>query len=153
MKKSLLQCTLAFCGALSMSLLMQVPFTGHLRAAPPASLAGSMSLTLLEEQDMEVSGTISDTEGEPLPGVTVSVQGGTTGTATDLNGRYRLSVPQNASLVFSFIGFESQVLPVGDRSVIDVVLTEHISALEEVVVVGYGSQREVNVTGSISVVD
>lgn len=153
MKKSLLQCTLAFCGALSMSLLMQVPFTGNLRAAPPASLAGSMSLTLLEEQDVEVSGTVSDTEGEPLPGVTVSVQGGTIGTATDLNGRYRLSVPQNASLVFSFIGFESQVLPVGDRSVIDVVLTEDISALEEVVVVGYGTQRKVNVTGSISVVD
>src|SRR5690554_1996269 len=104
-------------------------------------------------QDVRVTGTVRDTDGEVVPGATVSVQGTTIGTATDLDGKYALSVPTGATLVFSFIGFETQIIPIGDRSVIDVTLGEDISALDEVVVVGYGTQRKVNVTGSISVVD
>src|SRR5690606_2197271 len=96
-----------------------------------------------------VTGTVIDHAGEPLPGVTVSVAGTTIGTATDLSGNYSLTVPEGATLVFSFIGFESRSIPIGDRSVIDVVLVEDVQSLEEVVVVGYGTQRKSDVTGSV----
>src|SRR5690606_34816321 len=66
--------------------------------------------------DITVTGTVTDINGEPLPGVTVSVPGTTIGTATDIDGRYSLAVPEGSALVFSFIGFEPQSIPVGDRS-------------------------------------
>src|SRR5690606_21881819 len=77
-------------------------------------------------------------------------QGITLGTATDLEGRYTLTVPEGTILVFSFIGFETQRIAVGDRSVIDVVLNEDMASLDEVVVVGYGTQRRKDLTGSIA---
>src|SRR5690606_33060750 len=86
--------------------------------------------------DVTVTGTVSDQNGEPLPGVTVSVPGTAIGTATDLDGRYSVTVPEGASLVFSFIGFESQNVDVGGRSVIDITLLDDMASLEEVVVVG-----------------
>jgi hypothetical protein len=103
--------------------------------------------------EVTVSGTVTDTQGEPIPGVTVSVPGTNIGTATDLDGKYTLFVPEGSRLVFSFIGFESQTLEVGDRSVIDVKLTETVSSLDEVVVVGYGTQKRVNVIGSVTTVN
>src|SRR5690554_1605929 len=99
---------------------------------------------------IEVSGTVTDQNGAPLPGVTVSVLGSTVGTATDLDGQYELSVPEGSTLVFSFIGFETQNIAVGDRSVIDVVLNEDMTSLDEVVVVGYGTQKKSDITGAIS---
>src|SRR5690606_30572453 len=99
--------------------------------------------------DVTVTGTVTDVTGEPIPGVTVSVQGTARGTATDLDGKYALSVPEGSTLVFSFIGFESQSITVGDRSIIDVVLSEDVAALDEVVVVGYGIQRRANLTGAV----
>jgi TonB-linked SusC/RagA family outer membrane protein len=99
--------------------------------------------------DVTVSGTVTDENGEAIPGVTVSVPGTTIGTASDLEGNYSLAVPERATLVFSFIGFESQSIDVGDRSVIDVTLVETISSLDEVVVVGYGSVKRSDLTGSI----
>src|SRR5690606_35171440 len=95
-----------------------------------------------EIRDVTVSGTVTDPNGEPIPGVTVSVPGTTIGTATDLDGRYSLTVQEGSTLVFSFIGFEPQSIAVGDRSVIDVVLSEDMASLEEVVVVGYGTQKK-----------
>src|SRR5690606_21640700 len=103
--------------------------------------------------DVPVSGTAVDSNQEPLPGVTVSVQGTTTGTATDLNGRYALTVPEGSTLVFSFIGFETQRISVGGQSIIDVTLTEDLASLDEVVVVGYGTQKKVNLTGAVASVD
>ncbi|MEX2592033.1 MAG: TonB-dependent receptor, partial [Anditalea sp.] len=88
--------------------------------------------------------------GEPIPGVTVSVPGTAIGTATDLEGNYVLTVPDGATLVFSFIGFESQNISIGDQAVINVTLKEDISSLEEVVVVGYGTQTKANLTGAVS---
>src|SRR5690606_18437141 len=85
--------------------------------------------------DITISGTVTDGSGEPIPGVTVSIPGTNIGTATDLEGKYSLSVPEGSTLVFSFIGFESQTHAVGDQSIIDVQLTETISSLDEVVVV------------------
>src|SRR5690606_9216218 len=88
-----------------------------------------------------------------IPGVTVSVQGTAIGTATDMDGRYSLTVPEGATLVFSFIGFNTHTVRVGAQNVIDVVLLEDISSLEEVVVVGYAEQRKVSVTGAVASVN
>lgn len=96
----------------------------------------------LENADVTVEGTVVDQNGEPIPGVTVSVPGSGLGTTTDLEGKYTLLVPEASTLVFSFIGFESQSIVVGDRSVIDVVLSEDISSLEEVVVTALGIERQ-----------
>src|SRR5690554_1101758 len=100
--------------------------------------------------DVTVSGTVTDENWEPIPGVTVSVPGTSAGTATDLDGRYTLSVPEGSTLVFSFIGFVTQSVAVGERSVIDVILAEDMASLDEVVVVGYGTQERRDVTGSIA---
>lgn len=100
--------------------------------------------------EVTVSGTVVDSNGVPIPGVTVSVPGTAIGTATDLDGKYVLTVPDGASLVFSFIGFETQRVAVGDQSRIDVTLKEDMTSLDEVVVVGYGTQKRANVTGAVS---
>src|SRR5690606_21585429 len=110
-------------------------------------------VAVVENVDVTVSGTVRDENGEPIPGVTVSVQGTGIGTATDVEGRYSLSVPEGSTLIFSFIGFESQNIAVGERSVIDVVLSEDMASLDEVVVVGYGTMRKQDVTGAVSMVD
>ena len=103
--------------------------------------------------DITVSGTVTDNNGEPIPGVTISLPGTTIGTATGLDGKYTLTVPEGSTLVFSFIGYETQSITVGDRSVIDVVLNEDMASLDEVVVVGYGTQKVREVTSSIAHLD
>lgn len=103
--------------------------------------------------EINVSGRVTDQNGEPLPGVSVLVRGSSIGIATDIEGRYTLSVPEGSVLVFSFIGFQNQVVSVGERSVVDVVLLEDEASLDEVVVVGYGTQIQREVTGSISTLD
>jgi TonB-linked SusC/RagA family outer membrane protein len=107
---------------------------------------------MAEEADdpIPVTGKVTDEKGDPLPGVTVSVPGTTIGTATDLDGAYSLTVPEGSSLVFSFIGFESQTIALGGRSVIDVILKEDMASLDEVVVVGYGEQKRSDITGSVA---
>ncbi|SEJ50478.1 TonB-linked outer membrane protein, SusC/RagA family [Cyclobacterium xiamenense] len=103
------------------------------------------------EFDVTVSGTVTDANGEPIPGATVSVPGTSIGTATDLDGKYTITVPDGASLVFSFIGFESQTVEVGNRQTINISLVESTANLDEVVVVGYGTQQKVNLTGAVGV--
>jgi TonB-linked SusC/RagA family outer membrane protein len=99
--------------------------------------------------DVEISGVVTDASGVPMPGVTVLVAGTTSGTTTDLDGKYTLSVPEGATLVFSFIGYDTQRLAIGDRSELNVTMTEATSALDEVVVVGYGIQKKANLTGAV----
>jgi CarboxypepD_reg-like domain len=99
---------------------------------------------------MQVSGTVTDANGGGLPGVSVLVKGTITGTVTDDNGKFNISVPDgNAVLVFSSVGFTTQEIAVGGKSTIDVILTEG-EALQKVVVVGYGTQRKVDLTGAVS---
>ncbi len=105
----------------------------------------------LLQQKITVSGKVTDSSGQPLPGVTVIVKGTTTGTVTDFDGNYSLTeIPANATLVFSFVGMQSlEVLVVG-KSIIDVNLQEESIGLEEVVAVGYATQKKANLTGSVA---
>tara|TARA_R110002050_G_scaffold63313_3_gene138436 strand:- start:510 stop:3779 length:3270 start_codon:yes stop_codon:yes gene_type:complete len=103
------------------------------------------------EFDVTITGVVTDENGMPIPGVTVSVPGTSIGTATDLDGKYTLTVAENASVIFSFIGFESQTVNVANRSTINITLKEDTQSLDEVVVVGYGTQEKVNLTGAVGV--
>ncbi|MCB0564247.1 MAG: TonB-dependent receptor [Phaeodactylibacter sp.] len=98
-----------------------------------------------------VSGTVTDSEGMPLIGVSITVVGTTTGTITDLDGAYSLKVPAGATtLAFSYTGYKREVVEIGNRTVIDLVMATDVSLLDEVVVVGYGTQRKSDLTGSVS---
>ncbi len=103
-------------------------------------------------QAQEVSGTVSDSNG-PLPGASVVVKGTTTGTQTDFDGNYTLEVSSSdAVLVFSYIGYSTQEVAVGGRTTIDVVLQEDATALDEVVIIGYGQTTVKDATGSVAAV-
>ena len=102
-------------------------------------------------QEITVSGNVSaKDDGQPLPGVTVVIQGTTTGTITDFDGNYTLQVPSNATLEFSYIGMKGQTIPVSGQTEINVVLAEDYTDLDEVIVVGYGVQKKSVVTAAIS---
>jgi TonB-linked SusC/RagA family outer membrane protein len=107
----------------------------------------------LVDEDATVTGTVVDGNGDPLPGVTITVPGSTVGTVTDVDGTYSLSVPEGATLVFSFIGFQTKTIEVRGRSVVDVVLEEDIASLDEVVVVGYGTTKKKTLSGSVTTVE
>jgi len=99
---------------------------------------------------VQVSGRVSDPDGTSIPGVNILVKGTTLGTATDTDGRYSILVPnENDVLVFSFIGYIAQEVAVNNRTTIDVTLIADIQELSEVVVVGYGEQKKVTVTGAV----
>lgn len=102
------------------------------------------------EQKKQISGSVKDNSGIPLPGVSVLVKGTTTGTITDSDGNFKLSVPDNSVLVFTFIGMKPKEIPIGNQSVFSVVLAEETVGVEEVVVVGYGIQKKESVVGAIS---
>jgi TonB-linked SusC/RagA family outer membrane protein len=89
-----------------------------------------------------VSGKVTDGDGSPIPGTTVAVKGGTTGTTTDQNGTYSLSVPPNSTLVFSFVGFQTREIPVNNQSVLNVTLQPGVNQLSEVVITAQGIERD-----------
>lgn len=100
-----------------------------------------------------VTGTVADNAGKPLTGVSVTVKGTSTGTVTGTDGRFSIASSAKDVLVFSFIGFASQEISVRGKSFVVVVLQESVDDLEEVVVVGYGTQRKKDLTGAVSVVN
>lgn len=106
-------------------------------------------------QTIRVTGKVTaDDDGSPVPGATVLLQGTTNGTITDINGDYSLQVDDpNAVLVFSYVGYLTEEIPVNNRSVIDISLMADITELMEVVVVGYGTVQKKDLTGSVAVVD
>ena len=109
-----------------------------------------LSVTLLYGQNRTVTGSVKDSQSMlALPGVSVTVSGKSAGTQTDEAGRYTLEVEPSDSLVFSFVGYVSQTLSVDDRTEVNVFLDDQNQALEEVVVVGYGTVKKVDLTGSI----
>lgn len=107
-------------------------------------------ITLVEFEDITISGTVTDENGEPLPGATISVLGTSIGTVSDIDGKYSITVSEEATVVFSYIGYESKSIVVGTQNMINVTLSEDQSSLEEVVVTGYGTQERAKVTSAIS---
>ena len=102
-------------------------------------------------QELYVKGVVTSADdGQPIPGATVVVKGKTTGITTNLDGVYSLKVPGNSTLIFSFVGLKSQEIAVNNRTTINVSLATETEAIEEVVVVGYGTQKKSVVTGAIS---
>jgi TonB-dependent starch-binding outer membrane protein SusC len=101
-------------------------------------------------QDLAVKGKVTDEGGEAIPGVSVTVKGTQRGTITNVDGTYSVNAAGNATLVFSFLGYMSQEAAVNNRSTINIALKADTKALEEVVVVGYGTQRKVETTGAIA---
>ena len=105
-------------------------------------------------QNTAVQGTVTSETGGPLPGVNIIEKGTSNGTTTNSNGKYSLVVSEgDAVLVFSFIGYTTQEIAVNGRSVIDVALLEDVQSLDEIVVVGYGTQEKKDITGSVAVVN
>ncbi len=103
-------------------------------------------------QSRQLSGTVFDSGGLPLPGASVQLKGTTTGTITDSEGKYSMRVQENSTLVYSYIGFVKQEVPVGSQTTIDVNLKSEESSLSEVVVVGYGTSKKANLSGSVTTV-
>jgi TonB-linked SusC/RagA family outer membrane protein len=100
--------------------------------------------------DIRVTGKVTSPTGEGIPGVSISVKGSTVGTSTDAAGNFTLTVPENATLVFSSVGFETQEVPVNNRTTIDVSMKESSGrSMDEVVVIGYGTASKRDLTGSI----
>ncbi|MFH0757939.1 MAG: TonB-dependent receptor [Bacteroidota bacterium] len=98
-----------------------------------------------------VNGKVTDSRGEPLVGVTVIQKGTSNGAVTDNNGKYTISeVPDNAILVFSYVGMKTEEVPIGDRSEVNLVMTEEVVGLDEVVAIGYGTLSKRNISGSIT---
>lgn len=100
--------------------------------------------------DITISGIVTDGSNNPLPGATISVKGTQTGTITDAEGRFTLTVPGNAALIVSFIGFESVEVSVNNQSSINIQLVESVKALNEVVVIGYGTTTKKEITGAVT---
>ncbi len=118
-------------------------------ALPMISLTPKFALTTLEKR---ISGIVTSSEdGLPLPGVSILVKGTTTGTVTDAEGKYAISVPDNGgTLVFSYVGYITQEIAIGNNNTVNIVLVSDVKALEQIVVVGYGSQKREAITGAIS---
>jgi len=105
----------------------------------------------ITQQSKKVYGKVTDTTGSPLPGVSVVLKGSTNGTITDADGGYTLSnIPENGTLQFSFVGMKSQEISVAGKSTLSIVLEEETVGIEEVVAIGYGTQKKATITGSIS---
>ena len=127
------------------------------------SLAASVNVSFDEEKDLafeskqhawqkqiEVTGTVTDAQtGDPLPGVNIVVQGTTTGTSTDMDGNYSIEAPPDATLEFSFVGYQRQTIGVDGREEINIALEQAITELEEVVAIGYGTMEKRDLTGSV----
>ena len=114
----------------------------------------SAMATVTQSPTIKVRGQIVDEQGEPMPGTTVRVKGGQGGTITDLDGNFQLEVPGNAILLISYVGFKEREVAVRNLAIIDTIqLQADDQMLEQVVVVGYGTQKKSDLTGSVAVVD
>lgn len=114
----------------------------------------SLTLALIatmtaQAQQMKVSGTVTDSAGEPIIGATVISQGTSNGTATDFNGEYTITADAMGTLQFSYVGYQTESIPVQGRTTIDVVMKENTELLDELVVVGYGTMKKSDLTGAV----
>ncbi len=135
-----------------------LPLTRGLKQfAKTLFLALAIQLSFLSfsyaQDEVKVSGTVSSSEGEPLPGVNILEKGTSRGVISDIDGNFAISVSKNAVLTFSYIGFEAQEVTIGDQTTFDIILQEDLEQLDEVVVIGYGTQKKSDLTGAIVGVD
>lgn len=115
------------------------------------AIDGMASSEAFFQDEITISGTVKAENGEGIPGANIFIKGSTGGTVTSIDGAFRLNVPDESTiLVVSFIGYESKEVAVGSATSINVTLREDVQALEEVVVVGYGTQKKANLTGAVS---
>src|SRR5690606_16967530 len=116
---------------------------------------GSPLLTLADQNDNQVTGQVIDaTTKETLPGVNIIIKGTTLGTVTDIDGHYQVGIPEPGSvLVFSFVGYLKQEIQVNNQGVVNVEMVADQAQLDEVVVIGYGSQKKSDLTGAVTRVD
>lgn len=103
-------------------------------------------------QQKKITGNITDEKGEAIIGANIQVKGTATGTITDFDGKFEIEAPANGTILISYIGYLNESVNIGDKSVINVRLKEDTKLLDEVVVVGYGTQKKVNLTGSVSMI-
>ena len=116
-------------------------------------LVNKESVTDLNFQQKQITGKVTGADNASLPGVSVVVKGTTIGTVTGIDGSYSLSVPSNArTLSFSFVGLTTREVEIGNQTVLNIAMTESAIGLDEVVVVGYGTQKRANVTGAVSTI-
>ena len=109
-----------------------------------------LSAGTLLAQNITVTGTVRDEAGDGIPGATILVKGTSNGTATNFDGVYSISAPANAILQISYVGFETKEVQINGQSVLDIIISASASALDEVVIVGYGAQKKRDVTGSVA---
>ena len=110
------------------------------------------TLPLVQQSGKKITGTVLDATGMPVIGANVMVKGTTNGTITDMDGKFSLDVEEGAILVVSYIGFSNQEIKVGNQTNLSIAMKEDAEALDELVVVGYGTQKKVNLTGAVSTV-
>lgn len=121
-------------------------------AAPLTAATDVQSVNVVQQSVKKVYGKVIDTGGAPVIGANVTQKGTTNGTITDIDGNFTLEVPKGASIIVSYIGYNVQELMVTSNTQYEVVLKEDTQNLEEVVVVGYGTQKKVNLTGSVTTI-
>lgn len=122
-------------------------------ASPACASPAPVATRAVPQADITITGLVKDDKGVGLPGVNVVIKGTTQGSATDAQGRFTIKVPDNSTvLVFSYIGYKSQEFTVGAQNQLTVTLVAEDQSLDEVVVVGYGTQSRGTVTGSVSTV-
>ncbi len=134
------------------------PLAGRASLARQRAFVSKFLLTVLVSvvslgvwaQDKQVSGKVKDASGTGMPGVSIAVKGTQRGANTDVDGNYKISAPDNATLVFSFVGYKTQEVAVGNRTTVDVSLVEDNQVLNEVVVVGYGTQKRQEISGTVA---
>ncbi|WP_291857282.1 TonB-dependent receptor [Marinilabilia sp.] len=114
------------------------------------SISNNRSTLFLQQNGKIISGRVVDPSGDPVPGASIVIKGSTTGTITDMEGNYTLpQVPEDATLVFSFVGMKSQEVAVAGRTTIDIQFQEELMGLDEVVVIGYGTVKKSDLTGAV----
>ncbi|MDD4591573.1 MAG: TonB-dependent receptor [Parabacteroides sp.] len=146
-------------GIATITLFLVLLYTFKISAKESYSLQTNSSLDyfdtgpgiVLDDIERSVSGNVTDTWGQPLPGVTVAVKGTAIGAVTNADGDYMMPhVPENATLIFSFVGMRTLEVLVGNQIQINVVLEEDVIGLEEVTAIGYGTQKKTDLTGAVS---
>lgn len=118
----------------------------------PTMKAENLDLPVVQQSTVQITGVVTDSQNEPLIGVSIQVKGTSVGTITDISGNYSISASQGDVLIFSYVGYSSKQVTVGTSRKIDVKLMEDTQALEEVVVVGYGTMKRKEVTSAVETI-